>query len=45
VKLAEPAVVGVPLIVPPADKFKPPGNDPEETDHAYPPVPPLAASV
>ena len=45
VNVAEPAVVGVPLITPAADKLKLAGNDPETTDHAYPPVPPLAESV
>jgi hypothetical protein len=45
VKVAVPATVGVPLIVPPADKLSPLGNDPVATDHEYPPVPPVAASV
>jgi hypothetical protein len=35
----------VPLIAPPADTVSPAGNDPEGTDHEYPPVPPVAASV
>ena len=45
VNVAEPAAVGVPPIVPPADRVRPAGNDPDASDHVYPPVPPVAASV
>jgi hypothetical protein len=45
VKFAVPVVVGVPLIVPLALRFRPAGSAPLLTVHAYPPVPPLAASV
>jgi hypothetical protein len=45
VKLADPAVVGVPDIAPPADKLSPAGNDPPDTDHEYGGDPPDAASV
>jgi hypothetical protein len=44
VKVAVPAADGVPEITPPPLKFSPAGSDPLVTDHAYPPVPPLAAS-
>jgi hypothetical protein len=33
VKLLDPAALGVPDIVPPADKLNPVGSDPAETDH------------
>ena len=33
VKLAVPAAVGVPEIVPPAERFRPAGSDPADTDH------------
>ena len=33
VKLAVPAALGVPDIVPSADRFSPAGSDPLETDH------------
>jgi hypothetical protein len=33
VKLLDPAAVGVPDIVPPADRLNPAGNDPLATDH------------
>jgi hypothetical protein len=33
VKLAVPAAVGVPDIVPPAERVSPTGSDPLETDH------------
>ena len=34
VKFAGPAAAGVPVIAPAADKLKPAGSDPVETDHA-----------
>jgi hypothetical protein len=43
VKLAEPAVVGVPEIVLP-DSANPPGSVPLEIDHVYGGVPPVALS-
>jgi hypothetical protein len=45
VKLNEPAVVGVPEIVPAVDSASPPGNAPELRLHVYGVVPPLAPSV
>jgi hypothetical protein len=45
VKLAVPAAVGVPLIVPLALRLSPAGSAPLLTVHAYPPVPPVAASA
>jgi hypothetical protein len=42
-KLEEPAVVGLPEIVPPA-RLSPAGRDPLATDHVYGGVPPLAFS-
>jgi hypothetical protein len=33
VKLATPAAVGVPDIVPPAERLNPAGSDPLDTDH------------
>jgi hypothetical protein len=45
VKLDWPALVGVPLIVPPGLKFRPAGNAPEVTVHEYGAVPPVAVSV
>jgi len=33
VKLLDPAAVGVPDIVPPADRLNPAGKDPLDTDH------------
>ena len=45
VKVAEPAADGVPVIAPEVDKFNPAGMDPEVTDHALPPAPPLAVSI
>jgi hypothetical protein len=45
VKLEVPAVVGVPLRTPAADKFRPAGGVPEDTDQLYGVVPPVAASV
>jgi len=45
VKLDEPALVGVPLIVPPTLKLRPAGNAPEVTVHEYGVVPPVAARV
>ena len=45
VKLEVPAVVGVPLIVPPPLKANPAGKLPEETLHVMVPAPPLDARV
>jgi hypothetical protein len=48
VKLNEPGFVGVPLITPPGVNDKPGGRGDGlggMDDHAYDPVPPLAASV
>jgi hypothetical protein len=45
VKLLDPAVPGVPEIVPPADRFNPAGNVPPDTIHEYGGVPPAAASA
>jgi hypothetical protein len=44
VKLAEPAAVGVPDIVPPAPRLRPAGMAPLVTDHVYGGVPPVALS-
>jgi hypothetical protein len=44
VKLEGPALVGVPLIVPPLLKLRPAGNAPEVTVHEYGVVPPVAVS-
>jgi hypothetical protein len=45
VKLLDPAVPGVPDIVPPDDRLKPAGSDPLATDHAYGGDPPEAPSA
>ena len=45
VKLVDPAVPGVPEIVPPADRLKPEGSDPTDTDHEYGGDPPDAPSA
>jgi hypothetical protein len=45
VKLFDPAVPGVPEIVPPADRLNPDGSDPLATDHTYGGVPPAALSA
>ena len=45
VKLNVPAAVGVPLKTPAELKLKPPGTDPELTDHVSVPVPPVVAKV
>jgi hypothetical protein len=45
VKLLDPAVPGVPDIVPPAARLSPAGNDPLATDHVYGGVPPEAPSA
>jgi hypothetical protein len=45
VKLDRPALVGVPLIVPPLPRLRPAGSDPEVTVHEYGVVPPEAARV
>ncbi len=45
VKLLDPALPGVPDIVPPAARLKPAGSDPLATDHVYGGVPPEAPSV
>jgi hypothetical protein len=44
VKLLDPAVPGVPDIVPPVARLSPAGNDPLATDHEYGGVPPEAPS-
>ena len=44
-KLLDPAVPGVPDIVPPATRLSPAGNDPLATDHVYGGVPPEAPSA
>ncbi len=45
VKLAVPAVVGVPVMLPSVASESPAGKAPEITDHMLPPLPPLAARV
>jgi hypothetical protein len=45
VKVVEPAVVGVPEIVPLVERVKPAGKDPELMLQEYGVVPPVAASV
>jgi hypothetical protein len=45
VKLVVPVVPGVPEIVPPADRVKPAGSDPSDTDHEYGGDPPDAPSA
>ena len=45
VKLEVPAVVGVPLRTPAADKLRPAGSVPGGTDQVYGIVPPVAVSV
>ena len=45
VKLLDPAVPGVPDIVPPAARLSPAGSDPLATDHVYGGVPPEAPSA
>jgi hypothetical protein len=45
VKLDWPALVGVPLIVPPLLKLRPAGNEPDVTVHEYGAVPPEAVSA
>jgi hypothetical protein len=45
VKVENPAVVGVPEIVPLVERVKPAGKDPELTLHEYGVVPPVAANV
>lgn len=42
VKLAMPALVGVPEIRPVLDMLRPAGRLPDATDHVYPGVPPVA---
>ena len=44
VKLAVPAVVGVPEMVPPALRLSPAGSEPVDTDQVYGGDPPVAAS-
>ena len=44
VKLACPAVLGVPDSVPPAARLRPAGSDPLATDHEYGGDPPEAAN-
>lgn len=45
VKLADPALVGLPEIVPPASRVRPAGSDPPASDQEYGGDPPAAASV
>ena len=45
VKLLDPAALGVPEIVPPADRVNPAGSDPPAIDHAYGGDPPDAPSA
>jgi hypothetical protein len=45
VKLADPAAPGEPEMVPPAERLKPDGSDPLDTDHEYGGVPPDAPSA
>jgi hypothetical protein len=45
VKLLVPALSGVPEIVPPADRVKPEGGVPSDTDHEYGGTPPEAPSA
>jgi hypothetical protein len=45
VTLLDPAVPGVPDIVPPAARLNPAGSDPVATAHVYGGVPPKAASA
>ena len=45
VKLLDPAVPGVPDMVPPAARLNPAGSDPLATDHEYGGNPPEAASA
>ena len=40
-----PAAVGLPVVLPPVDRAKPPGNAPELIDHLYGLTPPDAAAV
>ena len=44
-KLNWPTVVGVPLIVPPLLKLRPPGNEPDASVHEYGALPPATVSV
>ena len=44
VKLLDPAVAGVPDMVPPVARLSPAGSDPLGTDHEYGGTPPEAAS-
>jgi hypothetical protein len=45
VKLLDPAALGVPDIVPPADRLSPAGSDPTDTVHEYGADPPETASA
>jgi len=45
VKLLDPAALGVPDIVPPAERLNPAGSDPLATDHEYGGDPPEATSA
>ena len=45
VKLFDPAVTGVPDIVPPAARVNPEGSDPADNTHEYGGEPPEAASA
>ena len=44
-KVLDPAAPGVPDIVPPADRLKPAGSVPLDTDHEYGGAPPDAPSA
>ena len=45
VKLAVPATVGVPVMLPTASIARPVGREPADTEKAYVPVPPVAATL
>jgi hypothetical protein len=45
VKLEVPSAVGIPSRTPVADRLRPAGSVPEDTDQLYGVVPPVAASV
>lgn len=45
VKEKEPLALGVPEMVPEDDKLRSPGSEPEETDHVYGVVPPVATRL
>jgi hypothetical protein len=45
VKLLVPAAPGVPVSIPPAERVRPEGSDPPDTDHEYGGTPPEAPSA